>query len=135
MRLICVISAVIAFASPSFADLEKRGLLYNRTGLPLTLPLHVRTGPGQAYFLGLTNPETGETGMAAFFEGGPLFRVLAPPGIWRLTILSGALDDWQGAETGFGGAGQVVFDKEVEFRIKGLRTRSGVLVNLLGKSL
>lgn len=135
MRLICAIFALLTLTTPGFADLEKRGLLYNRTGLPLTLPLHVRTGPGQAYFVGLTSPKTGETGMAAFFEGGPLFRVLAPPGIWRLTILSGALSDWQGSEVGFGGASEIVFDKEVEFRIKGLRTRSGVLVDLLGGGL
>jgi len=135
MRFLCAICAFLALTPPGFADLEKRGLLYNRTGLPLTLPLHVRTGPGQAYFVGLTNPKTGETGMAAFFEGGPLFRVLAPPGVWRLTILSGPLADWQGADAGFGGNGEIVFNKEVEFRIKGLRTRNGVLVDLLGGAL
>lgn len=106
--------------------------MWNRSGLPLTLPLHVRTGPGKGYVLQLHDPETSAAVLAAYFEGGALFRVLAPPGEWRLVIRSGSVTDWVDEVSAFGTGTQTVFDGSVSFSATGFRTRQGVLIDLLG---
>jgi hypothetical protein len=77
-----------------------QGLLWNRSGLPATLPLQVRTDPGADYLLRLRDLGTGRAVLAAYIRGGQFFRVLVPPGRYQLLFASGT--DWQGEAALFG---------------------------------
>src|SRR6056297_186762 len=70
------------------------GLMWNRTGLPAVFPLQVKTPPGQDYVLTLIDADTGADALAAYIEGGAFFKVLVPPGTFRLKFAAG--DVWHG---------------------------------------
>lgn len=76
-------------AAPAGAE-SRHGLLWNRTGLPATFPLQVQTAPGEDRSLLLIDAASGEAALAAFIEGGRFFRVLVPPGRYRVQLASGA---------------------------------------------
>ena len=80
--------------------LQSAGLMWNRTGLPAVFPLQIKTPAGQDYFLTLIDNETGEDALAAYITGGAFFKVLVPPGIFRLSFATG--DTWEGEEGLFG---------------------------------
>lgn len=112
-----------------WADAPNAGLMWNETGLPLVFPLHVRTDLGKPLHVRLSDITSGSPVFAAFHDGGSgLFRVLCPPGGWRLTIATGRV--WENEETLFGAGTEVLYDSAVSFGVTGLRTRQGVIVDL-----
>lgn len=109
---------------------QPAGLMWNRTGLPAVFPLQVKTPPGQDYFLTLIDNDTGTPALAAYITGGAFFRVLVPPGTFRVTFATG--DVWQGEEDLFGAATHVFeLGKALTFETRGLGTKAGHVVNLL----
>lgn len=107
------------------------GLLWNRTGLPAVFPLQVKTPPGPDYHLTLIDTQTGEAALAAYIEGGAFFRVLVPPGTFRLRFATGR--DWQGGDVLFGeGETTHRFDlrRPLTFETRGLGTKAGHIVTL-----
>ena len=92
---------MVAMALPVWADDRPRaGLMWNRSGLPATLPLVVKTVPGQDYVVFLAPPQGGDPIMAGYVHGGAFFRLLVPPGTWRVRFAHG--HDWQGDDKLFG---------------------------------
>ncbi|MFD1796370.1 hypothetical protein FQV27_00590 [Paracoccus aurantiacus] len=101
MRLLFIL-LLIAVGHAAVADDARppAGLLWKRSDLPATLPLQLKTPAGQDYVVFLTRPEVTEPEMAAYVRGGSFFRLLVPPGDWRISIASG--QQWQGEERLFG---------------------------------
>ncbi|RYH09981.1 hypothetical protein [Tropicimonas sp. IMCC6043] len=111
------------------------GLAWNRSGLPAVFPLQVQTDPGRAFRLTLRQVDTDEAVLAADIEGGRFFRVLVPPGVFRLQFEYGNL--WQGEAARFGsGAETGIFTlpDTLTFEILGSATRIGHIVDLTGFS-
>lgn len=110
------------------------GLMWNKTGLPAVFPLQVKTLPGRDHVLTLLDVKTGEEALAAYIRGGAFFRVLVPPGVYRLRFVSGK--HWQGEEALFGqGADTEVFELRhpLEFETRGLGIKAGHIVDLRGR--
>ncbi|MFV0299353.1 MAG: hypothetical protein ACK5IP_00435 [Paracoccus sp. (in: a-proteobacteria)] len=100
MRPVILLLA-LTLALPALADDRPvAGLMWNRSGLPATLPLQLRSEAGLDHVLMLSAPGTDAPVLAAYVRGGDFFRVLVPPGDWRIAIASG--HDWQPGETMFG---------------------------------
>lgn len=130
MRALGLAAAVaLPFTGPAPAGETPAGLMWNRTGLPATLPLQLMTPPGMGYYLRLTDAETGAPALAAFAEGGAFFRVLVPPGTYRLHIAWGR--DWQD-ETALFGPDTRAFDlaEPLSFAVTGPGRKSGHIVDL-----
>lgn len=107
------------------------GLMWNRTGLPAVFPLLVKTPPGQDHVLTLIAVDTGEAALAAYIRGGAFFRVLVPPGTYRLRFASGEV--WQGEEALFGPGPKTQIHNLPEpltFETRGLGTKAGHVVTL-----
>lgn len=107
------------------------GLLWNRSGLPAVFPLQVKTPPGPDYHLTLIDTQTGSAALAAYIEGGAFFRVLVPPGTFRLRFATGR--DWQGEDVLFGeGEATHRFElrRPLTFETRGLGTKAGHIVTL-----
>lgn len=121
--------ALTAWPVMARADAPKPGLAWNRTGLPLVFPLHVLTEPGHSYFVKLREAESGKDALAAHFVGGNLFRVLCPPGDYRIAIARG--QRWQDEDHLFGPETEIVdYPEPLTFETVGLRTRRGWLLDL-----
>ncbi len=111
---------------------EPAGLMWNRTGLPAVFPLQVKTPEGKDYFLKLIDDDTGKDALAAFIHGGTFFKILVPPGTFRLSFAAG--DVWQDEENLFGQDGSTRFfelDKPLTFEIRSLSVKAGHLVTIL----
>ncbi len=107
------------------------GVLWNLTGLPAVFPLQVKTQPGRDYMLTLIDTETGAEAFAAFVKGGAFFKVLVPPGTFRVRFATG--DVWQGETHIFGsGRDTQVFDlpEPLTFETRGLSVKAGHVVTL-----
>lgn len=107
------------------------GLLWNRTGLPAVFPLQVKTLAGQDYYLTLLDAETGAEAMAAYIRGGAFFKVLVPPGVYRLRFAAGNV--WQGEEDLFGPGDKTErfeLRNPLRFETRGLGVKAGHIVNL-----
>ncbi|MFX0541262.1 hypothetical protein ACEWPM_005960 [Roseovarius sp. S4756] len=107
--------------------------MWNRSGLPAVFPLQVKTPPGQDYFLTLIDASTDSPALAAYIEGGTFFKVLVPPGIFRVKFAAG--DKWQGEDDLFGpGAQTQIFELRdpLTFETRGYDTKAGHLVDLVG---
>ena len=87
-------------AASAGAEARPQGLLWNRSGLPATLPLQMKTNPGADYLLRLRDVETGQDALAAYIRGGAFFRLLVPAGRYELRFATGT--DWQGEGGLFG---------------------------------
>lgn len=128
-----MIRAVLLFlmlALPAAAEPRPEGLMWNRSGLPLTLPLQVQSDAGADLYLELSVPETGQAVLAAYIRGGDFFRVLVPPGRWALTLARGT--GWQGEEALFGAKTEViVIEPPLTFAAATAR-KSGYLLDLRG---
>ncbi|WCR09982.1 hypothetical protein JHW45_13015 [Paracoccus stylophorae] len=123
--LLCLILPAAALAQSR----PPAGLMWNRTGLPATFPLHVRTPQGQDHVMFLIDPDTDRQAMAAFIHGGQLLRVLVPPGDYLLRFAHGR--DWQGEDRLFGDATQTVETaRPLTFALRGRGRRGGHLVTL-----
>jgi hypothetical protein len=129
--LLAAVFCLSAISGHADTDTPRAGLMWNRTGLPAVFPLQVKSAPGEDYFLRLIDVETGEAVLAAYIDGGRFFRVLVPPGTYTLRFAAG--QRWQGEETLFGAGGktrQFDFPDPLSFEIRGLRKKSGHLVDI-----
>lgn len=114
------------------ADRPGPGLMWNRSGLPLVFPLEVRTEAGDDYYLTLTDAATGAPALAAFFEGGAFFRVLAPPGTYELNLATG--ETWQDEAALFGDTTRRIgLPAPLTFEILDAATKGGHLVDLTAR--
>lgn len=103
MRRLFALLLMIAMALPALAqDRPRAGLMWNRSGLPATLPLVVKALPGQDYVVFLAPLDGGDPVMAGYIRGGTFFRLLVPPGTWHVRFAHG--EEWKGDETLFGPA-------------------------------
>ncbi|MGR3760110.1 hypothetical protein ACUXV3_08240 [Roseobacteraceae bacterium NS-SX3] len=111
-------------AQPGGAEVPPEpGLMWNRTGLPAVFPLLVKSPEGQDYVLTLLDAQTGEEALAAYVKGGAFFRVLVPPGRYRLRF---APQD---------GGGAAELPEPLTFRIQGYARKGGHIVDLTGGEL
>ncbi|WP_291728561.1 hypothetical protein [Leisingera sp. F5] len=103
--------------------------MWNRTGLPAVFPLQVKSPPGADYYLVLSNEESGEEALAAYFRGGAFFKVLVPPGRFVLHFASGS--GWQGEGRLFGPETRVFkLPDALEFAIRGAGIKGGHKITL-----
>lgn len=127
-----LVALLLALAGAVAADERPRaGLLWNRTGLPATFPLVVRSLPGRDYVVVLHDAETGAAALAAYFRGGDFFRVLVPPGTFRLRFDYGTR--WLGEGAGFApgpATGHYDLPRPLTFRVAGFNRRAGHVVDL-----
>ena len=108
-----------------------QGLLWNRSGLPLTFPLQVKSSPGRDFYLLLLDAESGRAVLAAYVRGGGFFRVLVPPGDYRLHLATGR--EWQGEAALFGPGTEVfALAPTLRFEVTGPGRKAGHLVDLTG---
>lgn len=107
------------------------GLMWNRTDLPAVFPLQVKTPAGNDYMLTLIDADTGDAALAAYIRGGAFFKVLVPPGTFRLRFATG--DVWQGEQALFGPGDRTrVFElrEPLTFETRGLGVKAGHVVDL-----
>lgn len=109
MRLIAVMLSLFLTSTALAEELPrpKAGLLWNESGLPMTLPLQVVTeagGPDRAILLQRAESDAAE--VAGYVHAGQFFRLLVPPGEWRISIASGT--NWQGRDVLFGPETEIV---------------------------
>lgn len=98
-RLIILLLALVT-AAPAWAeDRPRAGLMWNRSGLPATLPLVVRTMPGRDHVVFLGDADDRDI-MAGYIRGGEFFRLLVPPGTWQIRFAHGRT--WRGDDALFG---------------------------------
>ncbi|MFC3628158.1 hypothetical protein ACFOM8_01725 [Paracoccus angustae] len=130
MRRLFALLLMVALALPSWAqDRLPAGLMWNRSGLPATLPLVVKTMPGQDYVVFLAPTEGGDPVMAGYIRGGAFFRLLVPPGTWTVRFAHGR--DWQGEDELFGpGTEWIGLDRPLTFEA-GVARRQGHIVRLI----
>ncbi len=120
----------LAAASDSPAP-QTTGLLWNRSGLPLTLPLEVVAPEGSDYRLTLLRETDREPVLAAAIRGGAFFRVLVPPGRYFLQFERGPR--WLGQEEGFGATAETevfTLPDPLSFSVTGFDQRQGHRVDL-----
>lgn len=111
----------------------RAGLIRNNTGLPAVFPLQVKTAPGRDHHLALRDVGTGETVLTAYITGGAFFKVLVPPGSYRLRFSYGT--DWQNPDTLFGNGpetGVIDLQDPLVFQTLGPGIKAGHLVDLTG---
>ncbi len=107
------------------------GLIENRTGLPLVFPLQVRTTSGRDVYLVLRDAESGRIAVTAYVEGGRFFRLLMPPGTYRLTAALGR--DWEGKDDLFGDETRIFeLPEPLTFEVRGISRKQGHIVDLRG---
>ncbi|TRD20615.1 hypothetical protein [Palleronia caenipelagi] len=128
MRVLVALLLMILATAGMAEERPRHGLIENRTGLPLTLPLQVKTLPGRDYYLDLRTAETGQSAVLAYIHGGQFFRLLMPPGTYELHAATGS--DWRGPEALFGPDTEF-FDlpNPLTFRA-GYATKNGHLIDL-----
>lgn len=109
----------------------RAGLLHKYSDLPSTLPLMVRSDPGTDHRLTLVVAETQEVILTAYVRGGQPFRLVVPPGRFRLHVLSGRV--WLGERKGFA---ETIADgwlkQPLEFGA-GFARKRGVFLDLRGE--
>ena len=130
MRRLLALLLLIALALPAWAqDRPRAGLMWNRSGLPATLPLVVKTMPGQDYVVFLAPPDGGDPVMACDIHGGSFFRLLVPPGTWDIRFAHGR--DWQDEDTLFGPATEwTTMDQPMSFGASVAR-KHGYIIRLM----
>lgn len=107
------------------------GLIWLHSPLPAVFPLQVKTAPGRDHHLTLLEHDTRKVTLTAYIRGGDFFRVLVPPGSYRLHFAYGAV--WQGEDRLFGmNTRTYEMDEPLEFATRGLGTKAGHLVDLRG---
>ena len=113
----------IASQPTTAGDPPPPALLWNRSGLPAVFPLQVKTVPGQDFILTLIDAETGQEAIAARIVGGTFFRVLIPPGRYRLRFSDGNDPDDTSRET-------FELTDILEFRVIGFSVKAGHLIDI-----
>ncbi|MEB8386932.1 hypothetical protein OO012_06820 [Rhodobacteraceae bacterium KMM 6894] len=132
--LVLCLAAPMVSAENRAVD-QRAGLMWNRSGLPAVFPLQVKTRVGQDYVMTLTDVTTDQPALAAYIQGGTFFKVLVPPGTFRLSFASGVV--WHGEDKLFGpGSKTQHFDlpDPLIFETRGIGTKAGHIVSLLERS-
>jgi hypothetical protein len=132
LGLAVLLGALVAGQGAGAQD-RPLGLLWNRTGLPAVFPLIVKTRAGRDYYMVLIDEATDRAALAAYIRGGEFFRVLAPPGTFRLRFFHGI--GWQGEQRLFGPGDETqVFDlaEPLTFRTRGISRKAGHIIDLRG---
>lgn len=133
IRRLILLSLCLLLPTLAAADRPRAGILWNRSGLPATFPLQVKTLPGNDYVVFLIEPDSSEPAMAGYIRGGDFFRLLVPPGRYLLRFAYGT--DWQGEDALFGPLTDwTETEKVLDFRILGTARRSGYLVTLIERN-
>ncbi|MEO1961158.1 MAG: hypothetical protein ABGW82_09330 [Paracoccus sp. (in: a-proteobacteria)] len=128
-RLLVLALCLLPLAAAA-QERPQTGLMWNRSGLPATFPLQVKTLPGKDYLVHVTEPGSGRAVMAGYIRGGDFFRLLVPPGQWRLRFAYGL--DWQGKDALFGPeTGRTEMRQVLDFSILGLNRRRVYIVTLI----
>lgn len=130
MRWLFVLLFLSILPADGLAQARPRaGLMWNHSGLPATFPLVVKTPHGEDYVMFVANPEDGAAVMAGYIRGGDFFRLLLPPGDWRLRFASGK--EWQGENGLFGTATDwIELQQVLDFRVLGINRRRAYVVTL-----
>ena len=129
MRIVAAIILLLLSLTSAVAERPRTGLMWNRSGLPATLPLQVKTLPGKDYAVFLFDPETDRPVMAGYIHGGTYFRLLVPPGSWVIRFAHGI--EWQGNIQLFGPETEwTEMDRPLDFRASVAR-RNGYLITLI----
>ncbi|MDV7144067.1 hypothetical protein R3X27_15365 [Tropicimonas sp. TH_r6] len=123
------LSLLFALILPLLAQAKEapHGLAWNRTGLPAVFPLQVMTREGQDYFLTLLDAETDQPAVGAHIDGGRFFKLLVPPGTYRLRF-DALRADAPPSES-------FSLRDPLTFEIRGTRKKSGHLVDISGIGL
>lgn len=98
-RLIILLLAILTALPVRAEDRPRAGLMWNRSGLPATLPLVVRTTPERDHVVILSDADDRDI-MAGYIRGGAFFRLLVPPGTWQIRFAH--CRRWQGDDAMFG---------------------------------
>ncbi|MBY6067058.1 hypothetical protein KUW17_09930 [Leisingera aquaemixtae] len=129
LLFLCLASVRLAAEPAGGTEAPRPGLMWNRTGLPAVFPLQVKTPEGADHYLVLTGEDSGEEALAAYIRGGVFFRVLVPPGRYRLHFASGR--GWQGETRLFGAATRhFELPQVLEFALRGPGLKSGHIITL-----
>ena len=127
LRLVLLLALLLS--PPAMAEeVPSHGLIRNYTGLPMTLPLQVKTNPGRDVYIVMRNAETTEIAVTAYIEGGRFFRLMMPPGTYTMHAAIGA--GWEGEEDLFGAATEFYTLPEALTFQAGTTRRTGASVDL-----
>lgn len=128
---LCLICLLLPLAA--LAEARPRGLLWVHSDLPRTFPLQVKSNPGTDYLLVLRAEADGRAVLAAYVRGGSFFRVLVPPGRFRVDLAAGRPADWRGEAELFGPrTTHPRLDAVLEFRVIGTARKAGHILDLRG---
>lgn len=131
MRCVRLALVCLCLAAAPAAAAPTHGLLWSQSELPLVFPLQVRTAPGRDAYLVLTEVQSGRDVLAAYAEGGRFFRVLVPPGTFRVHVALGR--GWQDETALFGPETETYAHPDaLEFGVSGVGRKSGHLLDLRG---
>lgn len=131
IALVCLLFAAGGVRAAAPDGGLAHGLLWRDSPLAAVFPLVVRTPAGQDFYLRVEGAETGTAVLAAGITGGRFFRVLVPPGRYRLDIAHGT--DWQGEDALFAPgpkAGRLRVETPLDFGVEGLGRKAGHVVTL-----
>ncbi len=128
LRGFSILFAFFAMALSASENARPQGLMWNRSGLPATLPLLIKTNSGTDFFLNLRDVNSDKVVFAAYVRGGEFFQVLVPPGRFELVFASG--EDWQGEAKLFGANTHLfALDQPLQFRAT-MSQRRGHMIDL-----
>ena len=125
-----ILCCVVGATAHAGGSLDKPGLMWNRTGLPLSFPLRVKSVQGQDYVVLLRDAETGRAALAANVLGGTFFSVLVPPGTFDVFLIAHA--EWQGDKTEppVDGPGTLRVVEPLTFAVLGHARKSGFTIDI-----
>ncbi len=127
----CALPARAAPDDTAASSPRPSGLMWNRTGLPAVFPLQVTTPGGRDYVLTLIDETTGTAALAAYIEGGAFFKVLVPPGAYRLRFAAQHVGESTGAQAATDPSTEVFeLDMPLTFEIRNPGIKAGHLVQL-----
>lgn len=118
----------LVFGASGHALERPHGVMWNRSGLPATLPLLIKTNADADYVLNLRDVENQKVVFAAYIRGGEFFKVLVPPGQFELLFASG--NGWLGEAKLFGvNTHLFTLDQPLRFRAT-MSQKKGHLIDL-----
>ena len=131
LRLLGVAGALMGLSfAQVLAEPPRTGLMWNKTGLPAVFPLQVKTPEGYDYVMTLLVADTGVPALAAYIGGGDFFKVLVPPGRYRVRFAKG--EQWQNAALLFGPEKTTFFSlkEPLRFAVLDAGTKAGHMIDM-----